>query len=134
MRYLPRRSMSANATWIRLMGFRVIERKTAAGAAEGARGTSRSAGRADRRTEIHHRLVDHVPLAFRNDVLGQLPQGSLRAAPLETAADAEVSGEQPRHIRIDDRRVFLEREAQHRSRRVAADTIHRPEAVVPVRD
>src|SRR3972149_10763530 len=104
------RSLRAGCDWV--APAKVFHR---AGCAAG-----RSCG-APGRAEIHQGLVPVVPFSFRNQDLGQLPEGFLPFEPFHSSGAEEDAAEHAPDVRVEDRGVLLKGEGENGSRRVAAD-------------
>ena len=100
--------------------------------AEGHRGAlvaARRARGADRRAELHERLIPvaGVSVAVGDERLGQPPQAGVAAGRLDVVLDREEAGEDAGHVPVDDGGPPAEGDAGDGPGRVGADTLEASE-------
>jgi len=111
----------------RQLALRAIARRRAR-ARERAHQAARLARRAQGRAELHQALVEIAGRGGRGQRRHQLPRAlprrALARARLDVVADREHARQHARHVAVDQRRAFAERDRRDRTRRVGADAGH----------
>ena len=83
----------------------------------GAVGVAR---RAERRAELHQRLIEVARAAFRDELGRDLPEPHAERCATRITSQREEPRENANDVPVDDRHPFAERDARHRSRGVCA--------------
>jgi len=91
-------------------------------------------GETEEGAEVDEGLIEHVPLARREDGCREGPDPLVRGRPQRVPGDAEEATENPTDIGVHDGGILMERETENRARGIPADAGEGDELVDRVRE